>query len=52
MVNCNDVSGFPLYASAIWFIALLYLLFKELGAVSLDGYFHLWKAEHNLFKVK
>uniref|UniRef100_A0A3B3CY31 DDB1 and CUL4 associated factor 12 n=1 Tax=Oryzias melastigma TaxID=30732 RepID=A0A3B3CY31_ORYME len=24
---------------------------KELGAVSLDGYFHLWKAEHNLFKI-
>ncbi len=25
--------------------------FQELGAVSLDGYFHLWKAEHNLCKV-
>lgn len=24
---------------------------KELGAVSLDGYFHLWKAEHNLCKL-
>uniref|UniRef100_A0A8C5S513 DDB1 and CUL4 associated factor 12 n=1 Tax=Laticauda laticaudata TaxID=8630 RepID=A0A8C5S513_LATLA len=24
---------------------------KELGAVSLDGYFHLWKAEHMLSKV-
>ncbi|XP_009072738.1 PREDICTED: uncharacterized protein LOC103802050 [Acanthisitta chloris] len=24
---------------------------KELGAVSLDGYFHLWKAEHTLSKV-
>nr|XP_020448740.1 DDB1- and CUL4-associated factor 12 isoform X2 [Monopterus albus] len=24
---------------------------KELGAVSLDGYFHLWKAEHNLCKI-
>ncbi|KAK7877822.1 hypothetical protein WMY93_031530 [Mugilogobius chulae] len=24
----------------------------ELGAVSLDGYFHLWKAEHNLCKVR
>lgn len=26
--------------------------FQELGAVSLDGYFHLWKAENNLCKVK
>lgn len=25
---------------------------QELGAVSLDGYFHLWKAENNLCKVK
>ncbi|NXQ14658.1 DCA12 factor, partial [Peucedramus taeniatus] len=24
---------------------------KELGAVSLDGYFHLWKAEHTLSKL-
>ncbi|XP_068598697.1 DDB1- and CUL4-associated factor 12 [Brachionichthys hirsutus] len=24
---------------------------KELGAVSLDGYFHLWKAEHSLCKI-
>ncbi|XP_018615633.1 DDB1- and CUL4-associated factor 12 [Scleropages formosus] len=24
---------------------------KELGAVSLDGYFHLWEAEHNLCKL-
>ncbi|XP_058841862.1 DDB1- and CUL4-associated factor 12-like [Acipenser ruthenus] len=24
---------------------------KELGAVSLDGYFHLWKAEHSLCKL-
>lgn len=24
---------------------------KDLGAVSLDGYFHLWKADHNLLKV-
>lgn len=24
---------------------------KELGAVSLDGYFHLWKAEHSLSKI-
>ncbi|XP_068128037.1 DDB1- and CUL4-associated factor 12 [Hyperolius riggenbachi] len=24
---------------------------KELGAVSLDGYFHLWKAEHTLAKL-
>ncbi|CAL9704222.1 unnamed protein product [Knipowitschia caucasica] len=24
---------------------------KELGAVSLDGYFHLWKAEQNLCKI-
>ncbi|XP_048875263.1 DDB1- and CUL4-associated factor 12 [Brienomyrus brachyistius] len=24
---------------------------KELGAVSLDGYFHLWKAEHSLYKL-
>ncbi|XP_053304565.1 DDB1- and CUL4-associated factor 12 [Spea bombifrons] len=24
---------------------------KELGAVSLDGYFHLWKAEHTIAKV-
>ncbi|KAJ8285513.1 hypothetical protein GJAV_G00027670 [Gymnothorax javanicus] len=24
---------------------------KELGAVSLDGYFHLWEAEHSLCKV-
>ncbi|NXA76929.1 DCA12 factor, partial [Thryothorus ludovicianus] len=24
---------------------------KELGAVSLDGYFHLWKAEHTLTKL-
>uniref|UniRef100_H3CZA2 DDB1 and CUL4 associated factor 12 n=1 Tax=Tetraodon nigroviridis TaxID=99883 RepID=H3CZA2_TETNG len=24
---------------------------KELGAVSLDGYFHLWKAENNLCKL-
>ncbi|XP_077583118.1 DDB1- and CUL4-associated factor 12 [Stigmatopora nigra] len=24
---------------------------KELGAVSLDGYFHLWKAEHTLCKL-
>lgn len=29
-----------------------YILFQELGAVSLDGYFHLWKAEHNLCKVR
>lgn len=26
--------------------------FQELGAVSLDGYFHLWKAENNLCKVR
>lgn len=26
--------------------------FQELGAVSLDGYFHLWKAENSLCKVK
>lgn len=25
---------------------------QELGAVSLDGYFHLWKAEDNLCKVE
>lgn len=27
------------------------LLLQELGAVSLDGYFHLWKAENTLSKV-
>lgn len=26
--------------------------YQELGAVSLDGYFHLWKAEDNLCKVE
>lgn len=33
-------------------VPLSILSFQELGAVSLDGYFHLWKAEHNLCKVK
>lgn len=32
-------------------ICLRCFLFQELGAVSLDGYFHLWRAEHNLCKV-
>lgn len=33
--------------------SVIYIVFpfQELGAVSLDGYFHLWKAEHNLCKV-
>lgn len=43
----------PSTSASVIYICLpvfIYLL-QELGAVSLDGYFHLWKAEHNLCKV-
>lgn len=42
-------------SSVVRHITLLFAFFRyfqELGAVSLDGYFHLWKAENNLCKVK
>lgn len=47
-------SALPPHTSALVIyvrLPMLFFPFQELGAVSLDGYFHLWKAEHNLCKV-
>lgn len=50
--GCTDslcvihLTVFPIPLSSLSFIH------QELGAVSLDGYFHLWKAEDNLCKVQ
>lgn len=54
--NSHKVSLCPHRFYVIYkFMSIIYyklFFYQELGAVSLDGYFHLWKAEDNLCKVE
>lgn len=51
MISTYQMSRIELFVTITLLSASLHY-FQELGAVSLDGYFHLWKAENNLCKVK